>query len=106
MCFLFVASYESQGYGGGILTRLHTGLWHICILRSHKKRPLLGNSTVTSRDYVFSIRSTPLSHSSDKNEQIEELLELLAVGSQLLWLVHQSTTDIWSRRLAAGSQLV
>jgi hypothetical protein len=23
---LFVASYDSQGYGGGILTRLHTGL--------------------------------------------------------------------------------
>jgi hypothetical protein len=22
---LFVASYDSQGYGGGILTRLHTG---------------------------------------------------------------------------------
>jgi hypothetical protein len=23
--FLFVASYDSQGYGGGILTHLHTG---------------------------------------------------------------------------------
>jgi hypothetical protein len=23
---IFVASYDSQGYGGGILTRLHTGL--------------------------------------------------------------------------------
>jgi hypothetical protein len=23
---LFVASYDSQGYGGGIVTRLHTGL--------------------------------------------------------------------------------
>jgi hypothetical protein len=23
--FFFVASYNSQGYGGGILTRLHTG---------------------------------------------------------------------------------
>jgi hypothetical protein len=23
---LFVASYDSQGYGGGIITRLHTGL--------------------------------------------------------------------------------
>jgi hypothetical protein len=25
LCSLFVASYDSQGYGGGILTRLHTG---------------------------------------------------------------------------------
>jgi hypothetical protein len=24
---IFVASYNSQGYGGGILTRLHTELW-------------------------------------------------------------------------------
>jgi hypothetical protein len=24
-CSLFVAFYESQGYGGGIVTRLHTG---------------------------------------------------------------------------------
>jgi hypothetical protein len=24
---LFVASYDSQGYSGGILTRLHTGSW-------------------------------------------------------------------------------
>jgi hypothetical protein len=33
---IFVASYDSQGYGGGILTRLHTGyVWilecHVCI---------------------------------------------------------------------------
>jgi hypothetical protein len=26
LCSLFVDSYDSQGYGGGILTRLHTGL--------------------------------------------------------------------------------
>jgi hypothetical protein len=25
LCFLFVASYDSQGCGGDILTRLHTG---------------------------------------------------------------------------------
>jgi hypothetical protein len=24
---LFVASYDSQGYGGGIRPRLHTGIW-------------------------------------------------------------------------------
>jgi hypothetical protein len=28
---LFVASYDSQLYGGGILTRLHTGLWKLKI---------------------------------------------------------------------------
>jgi hypothetical protein len=27
---LFVASYDSQGYGGGILTLLHTGFWPDC----------------------------------------------------------------------------
>jgi hypothetical protein len=26
LCSLYIASYDSQGYGGGILTRLHTGL--------------------------------------------------------------------------------
>jgi hypothetical protein len=26
---LFVASYDSQGYGGGILTRLHTGYYFV-----------------------------------------------------------------------------
>jgi hypothetical protein len=30
--FFFVTSYDPQGYGGGILTRLHTG--HICINNS------------------------------------------------------------------------
>jgi hypothetical protein len=25
---LFVAFYDSQDYGGGILTHLHTGLWY------------------------------------------------------------------------------
>jgi hypothetical protein len=45
---LFVASYDSQGYGGGILTRLHTGLtsaelsWVEFILRPTVSRPRLG----------------------------------------------------------------
>jgi hypothetical protein len=29
LSFLFIASYDSQGYGGGILTRLHTGIKHL-----------------------------------------------------------------------------
>jgi hypothetical protein len=34
---LFVASYDSQGYGGGILTRLHTGLGCINITQNVRK---------------------------------------------------------------------
>jgi hypothetical protein len=36
LCSLFVASYVSQGYGGGILPHLHTGIliWVWVILRS------------------------------------------------------------------------
>jgi hypothetical protein len=36
LCSLFVASYDSQGYGGGILTRLHTGYkceLHTCAIQ-------------------------------------------------------------------------
>jgi hypothetical protein len=31
---LFVASYDSEGYGGSILTRLHTGLPTYCYYQS------------------------------------------------------------------------
>jgi hypothetical protein len=33
---LFVASYDSQGYGGGILTLLHTGHWEAMSINSYK----------------------------------------------------------------------
>jgi hypothetical protein len=33
---LFVASYDSQGYGGGIGPRIHTG-WTIEVLRKSRK---------------------------------------------------------------------
>jgi hypothetical protein len=42
-------------------------LWHIFWkpgLWSQQRQPLLGNSTVTTRDLVFSMRSTPRSHSN------------------------------------------
>jgi hypothetical protein len=34
---LFVAFYDSQGYGGGILARLHTGKQSLFIVRTIKK---------------------------------------------------------------------
>jgi hypothetical protein len=40
---LFIASYDSQGYGGGILTRLHTGLRKVEVevnLRPTVSRPV------------------------------------------------------------------
>jgi hypothetical protein len=48
-------------------------MWHICSkqeLWSHRKRPLLGNSMVTTSDPVFSMRFAPRSHAT-----IDELLE-------------------------------
>jgi hypothetical protein len=41
---LFVASYDSQGYGGGIRTRLHTGCVHICLISVY---------TCISVDHIF-----------------------------------------------------
>jgi hypothetical protein len=43
---LFVASYDSQGYGGGIRTRLHAGE-----ARTPQKTPLPKSSIVASRRY-------------------------------------------------------
>jgi hypothetical protein len=40
--FLCVASYDSQGSGGGILTRLHTGL-PITLVTSQLRHPLHSN---------------------------------------------------------------
>jgi hypothetical protein len=37
--FLFVASYDSRGYGGGIRPRLHTGTVSICVCVSFPRSP-------------------------------------------------------------------
>jgi hypothetical protein len=58
--FLFVASYDTQGSGGGIRTRLHTGRWEVLnrgpVLpkrRSHGGNPLEINDT-RNREYIRS----------------------------------------------------
>jgi hypothetical protein len=44
--FLFVASYDSQGYGGGIRPRLHTGLSSVNIVKMIKSKRMdcIGNA--------------------------------------------------------------
>jgi hypothetical protein len=59
-----VASYESQGYGGGIPTRLHTGIQRLKPRLSHDRR-LVGQSVLVSGHHVglvtnFSFSSTEI----------------------------------------------
>jgi hypothetical protein len=59
--FQFVASYDSQGCGGGILTRLHTGLTRVGV--EVTLRPTVGQSVLVSgrhpgpaTNFSFSLR--------------------------------------------------
>jgi hypothetical protein len=45
---LFVASYDSQGYGGGILTRLHTGPIVLSKSKSQYDRRSVGQFVLVS----------------------------------------------------------
>jgi hypothetical protein len=76
---LFVASYDSQGYGGGIITRLHTGLiygrankcvyiyiyicvWHLNVCRSGGITPPLLTSALDRWECVvtFTLPQYPI----------------------------------------------
>jgi hypothetical protein len=56
LCSLFVASYDSQGYGGGILTRLHTG--HVVTLVSVTVKSYVTTDGQSVNQYV-SVSSPP-----------------------------------------------
>jgi hypothetical protein len=57
LCSLFFASYESQGYGGGIRTRLHPDT-----LQSKSNSKLLYDWRFTANQFV--LESSPLRHTT------------------------------------------
>jgi hypothetical protein len=64
MGWLFVVSYDSQGYGGGIRTRLHSELhW----LSSSKKSPRLGSSYI------------PLARTVDKTPHCLQMVQHVSI---------------------------
>jgi hypothetical protein len=65
-------------------------MWHICSkqeLWGQKKRPLPGNSKVTTRDSVFSMRSTPSSHSNSDARNNRG-----SVGSSVFYAIRAEAT--------------
>jgi hypothetical protein len=65
---LFVASYDSQGYGGSILTRLHTG-WYVTPMVKSKSKLYYDRRSV---DLCLGVR-----HSSGARDQNFPLLSLI-----------------------------
>jgi hypothetical protein len=57
--FLFVASYDSQGYGGGIRTRLHTG---ICRLSTNCPGYNISARTAKKTPLIVVVESFPWEH--------------------------------------------
>jgi hypothetical protein len=49
---LFVASYDSQGHGGGILTSLHTGHWTLLKLKLSYDRQSVGQIVLVSGSHL------------------------------------------------------
>jgi hypothetical protein len=63
---LFVASYDSQGHGGGIGTRLHAGEWIKMVGSGQRTNRLAGrNNRYSNRETVFSVRSVPRCYKQD-----------------------------------------
>jgi hypothetical protein len=58
---LFVASYDSQGYGGGIRTHLHTGLHHVSLTSTPRISSYLTENTtrpITTTNMATLFRET------------------------------------------------